>query len=282
MKKLIALLLVLMLTAAASAETMIINPWTETTSEGLMQTLGLSFDVPEGAENIVYRMLEEEMLAEMQFDLNGIHFNARIKPAAESEDISGMHCEWLSDEPVAIGWCEGRLLHAEDGESTADLCLWFDAAPGLMYSLSALSPDGTDLLPLADAVYHVTQGDSYGLTSDALAEILSGCTYAGTAGSSLKEAIAACRLASYAAEIHAAECEPDECAAEALAMLPDDVLAGLPFHLSGIRTLMQSVFRDFDALRPLFDDAGCLADMEAILAAGDAQAHFNALMEALP
>lgn len=282
MRKLIAAMLALLMMTIACAETAVINPWTETTPDGLMQSLGLSFDVPEGAENVAYRMLENEMLAEMQFDLNAVHFNARIKPAVEFEDISGMYYEWASDEPAGVGWCEGRLLRAGDGESTADLLLWFDAAPGLMYSLSALSPEGTDLLSIADAVYRITQSDAYSPSSEALAEILSGLTYAGTAGSSLKEAIAACRLTACAAEIHAAECEPEECAAEAISMLPEEVLPELAFHLDGIRALMQQVFRDFDSLRPLFDDAGCLSEMEAVLAAEDVQAHFYALMDALP
>ena len=41
-------------TASAFQETSVIgmpNPWTETDPDGLMQTLGLQFDVPEGAEN---------------------------------------------------------------------------------------------------------------------------------------------------------------------------------------------------------------------------------------
>lgn len=282
MKKLIALLMALMLMTGASAQTMIANPWIDITAEELMEMSGLSFNVPEGAENVIHRLLETQGMAEMQFDLNGLHFNARILPAAEFEDISGLYGEWTSDEPVSIGWCEGRLMRGSDGEDVYDLILWFDAAPGLMYSLSAISAEGTDLLPVAQSVYFATQGEADGLSAEALAEILSGCAYEGTAGSSLKEAGVACRLAAYAAEVCAAQCDLEACTSEAVAMLSEDVFAGLSFHLDGVRALMQDVFRDPESMRPLFDDAGCAEEMYTVLASADAQLHFDALLAQLP
>lgn len=160
MKKLTALLLTLLFLAGASAETMIANPWTDTTAEALMETLGLSLKIPEGAYTVRHRMLEAQSLAELQFDMGGIHFCARVKPCAEFEDISGVYGEWTKDEPAAVGWCEGRLMRSGDGEAIYDVLLWYDAAPGLMYCVSAVSAEGTDLLPVAGAVYRPVQGDA--------------------------------------------------------------------------------------------------------------------------
>jgi len=281
MKKLLAILLTLLMLTAAAAETMIANPWTDADPDRLMQALGLSFGVPEGAQDVAYRMLEAESLAEMQFTLGDASLTARIRPAM-FEDISGMYYEWTSDEPVSVGWCEGRLMRAPDGEETADLLLWWDAAPGLMYSLSALSPEGIDLLPVADDVYLVTQDDVDGLTAEGLAEVLAGCTgYAGTAGSSLKEAIAACALASYAVKTRAAECDLSV-AEEALSLLSAEQRSDLAFHLEGIRALLADAFDSFEPMRGLFDDAGCLGSAEEIFPREDARNHCEALLSALP
>ena len=69
--------------AVSAQSTGIANPWVETDADGLMQTLGLQFDVPEGAEDVGYRMNESEKLAEMRFTLYDMPFTARIKPAGK-------------------------------------------------------------------------------------------------------------------------------------------------------------------------------------------------------
>ena len=143
------------------------NPWVETDPDGLMQTLGLQFEVPEGAEDVVYRMNESAKLAEMQFTLNGVPLTARIKPAGtEIEDISGMYYDWEYEEmakgPYARRWFQEKMMAAHDGEDTVEVYLWFDMVPGLTYSLSAKAPDldGFDIIAVAEAVYHKTQGDA--------------------------------------------------------------------------------------------------------------------------
>ena len=169
MKRWIAIVLttLMLLSFSAFAETPgagMPNPWTETTAEGLMEALGLEFIVPEGAENVTYRMLKDEALAEMEFDLDGMRYTARIQPAVEWTDISGMYYEWENTlEDITIGgraaW-EGR---AADGDHTADLCLWFDVVPGLMYSLGTVGEgdlDGFDLTAVAEQIYAPVQGDA--------------------------------------------------------------------------------------------------------------------------
>ena len=160
MKKLICVILsACFLAFACQAETLIANPWIDTTAEELVQALGVSFGEPDGAEEILYRMLESENLAEMQFVLQGANCTARIKPAAEWEDISGLYFDWDSEESCEIGWCEGKILRAAGVD--IQLCLWFDIAPGLMYSLSIETSGGeaTDIPKLAGMVYLPAQGE---------------------------------------------------------------------------------------------------------------------------
>ncbi len=62
------------------------NPWVEMTAEELMEKAGVSFGVPEGAENVIYRYNAGEDMAEMQFTMNGTEFCARIQSAALEAD----------------------------------------------------------------------------------------------------------------------------------------------------------------------------------------------------
>jgi len=142
------------------------NPWTDMTKDELEQASGVAFGLPEGAENVVYRWLESETLAEMQFTLDGDEYCARIKPAAleagQLENISGMYYAWENEESVAIGSCEGTIGQYMTGSAEwVELCQWYDAAPGLMYSLSVYSTDldGLDLAAIAQTVYVPMQGD---------------------------------------------------------------------------------------------------------------------------
>ena len=146
----------------------ITDPWTDLTEEELTQASGVTFGVPEGAEDVVYRWLESESIAEMQFTLDGDEYCARIKPAALEagvlENISGMYFAWENEEEVTIGGhCLGTLGLAQTGsEDYTELCQWYDLVPGLMYSLSVYTtdPDGLDLTAVAEMVYVPMQGDN--------------------------------------------------------------------------------------------------------------------------
>ncbi len=135
------------------------NPWQDMTREELLEASGLTFGVPDGAENVIYRWLADENLAEMQFTLDGDEYCARIQPAALEEgellNISGMYLPWDNEEEVTIGHCPGTLGLSQTGsEDWTELCLWYDVVPGLMYSLSVytVDPDGLDLTAVAAMV----------------------------------------------------------------------------------------------------------------------------------
>ena len=143
------------------------NPWVDMTAEELTEASGLTFGVPEGAENVIYRYLPADGLAEMQFNWNGGEYTARILPVDLQEgqlmNISGMYFAWENEEAVTIGRCPGTIGQAQCGsEDWAELCQWYDMAPGLMYSLSVSTTDidGLDLTAIAEQVYIPVQGDA--------------------------------------------------------------------------------------------------------------------------
>ena len=151
----------------APEEEEIANPWTDMTQEALQQASGLTFNLPEGAENVCYRWLEADALAEMQFTMDGDEYCARIQPAeledGELMNISGMYFEWEHEEDVTIDHCHGTLGLAKTGsEDWVELCLWYDPVPGLMYALSVYTtdPDGLDLTAVAGMVYAPVQAIS--------------------------------------------------------------------------------------------------------------------------
>ena len=136
------------------------NPWEDMTAEQLAAETGLSFGVPEGAENVIYRYLRSDGMAEMQFSWAGGEYCARILPMEAEEngfyDISGMYYEWPAEDFVNIGACSGTLSQPVEDEGTwVERCLWYDPVPGLMYSLSVTAEDvdGLDLTALAEQVY---------------------------------------------------------------------------------------------------------------------------------
>ena len=102
----------------------------------------------------------------MLFNMGEDEFCARIQPAqladGELMNISGMYFAWENEESVNIGPCRGTIGQAQTGSRDwVELCQWYDAAPGLMYSLSVstMDPDGLDLTAVAEQVYLPLQGN---------------------------------------------------------------------------------------------------------------------------
>ncbi len=138
------------------------NPWEDTDAKDFVEKSGLDLNVPEGAENVSYRVLTETKLGEMRFTLNGVEFIARIKSVGEWEDLSGIYVTWDSTEDCEISYCSGKLMTGKlDGE-TVELVEWFDIVPGVMYSLSCSDKDldGLDIIAVAEQVFKPMQGNA--------------------------------------------------------------------------------------------------------------------------
>lgn len=158
MKKAFCAVLVLIVSLCLGAGALAVgmpNPWVDATAAEVMQALGVEFGVPEGAESVSYAMLPEEELAEMRFSWYGMDYTARIKPADCFEDISGMYYEWDLTDACSLQGCDGQVMRANEDGMSVDLCLWYDAEAGLMYSVSAGGEDldGFDIMAAAQAVY---------------------------------------------------------------------------------------------------------------------------------
>ena len=134
------------------------NPMVESDPEDILEKLGVEFLVPEGAEEVKYFIISNQM-AEMQFRLNGSECSARIQPAEEFTDISGMYYDWNRTDNCSIGRCEGKLTSSSSGEKPVSCCLWYDQVPGLMYSLSVVG-GSADALSTAASVYTPMQTES--------------------------------------------------------------------------------------------------------------------------
>ena len=138
------------------------NPWIETDKDGFVQKLGLDLNIPAGAKDVVFRVNEGEKLGEMNFTLDGIGFNARVKPAGTFEDISGMNYTWDHVEEGNLHWHQEKHMKGKDGDQTVEVFLWHDVVPGIMYSLSCKQPDadGFDITAVALMVYKPMQGNA--------------------------------------------------------------------------------------------------------------------------
>lgn len=141
----------------------IANPWTESSKEAMPETLGYGIDAPEGSTNVSYQVNKESGMGQVKFTYGdpSQDYTYRIKSASEFEDISGLNYTWEYEDKITIGWCEGTIKQAKDGDKTVQVCLWYDVAPGIMYSLStsAADLDGFDLTAIAGLVYYPMQGE---------------------------------------------------------------------------------------------------------------------------
>ena len=298
MKKILAMLLALgalltgALGAAGEADGVgMANPWVETDAEGVMQMVGVEFGIPAGAENISYSVLEVESLAEMRFTWNGLEYTARIKPCAAFEDISGLYYdEWLAEDPCEIQWCEGVCRRAQDDMGTVDVCLWFDVAPGIMYSVStsAADLDGFDIQAAAEQLFVPMQGDALGDAEQiaaALAPILTdGAGDAGTAGASLKQATVVADLIGLAANWQMAELEETvlaEGVEAALDQLDDEQKSAFAENFTALSAAADAAFADYAAVSGAYADAGVGEAMQALVEAERGDADWQALKAAL-
>ncbi len=103
-------------------------------------------------------------MAEMTFMLNGAACTCRIwstgAPADGLRNISGMDYEWASEDTAVVAGNDAELYWIQGEQGIA---LWYDDAPGLMYSLAVDAGASRDsLILLAKELYIPLQGDAGG------------------------------------------------------------------------------------------------------------------------
>lgn len=118
------------------------------------------------------------------------------------------------------------------------------------------------------------------VSADEILTVLEDCTgYAGTAGSSLKQAVAVCKIVSFAEERRLADipsAELDKAFSIALARLDETRREELPTNLKGISSLVERARADWDSVSGLFESAGVEEEAAALLSSDEAYAHFLA------
>ena len=142
------------------------NPWREITEADAGKLCPRLFRVPDGAQNARWSAMGSAAdpsgvpgaLVQLKFDLDGGSFTARAQRTAEETDVSGMYCEWVaSTEGVLKSWGDlpCRCLGSQGESGRAELCLWYDTAAGVSYSLSVTEADldVSDLLAVAEAMH---------------------------------------------------------------------------------------------------------------------------------
>ena len=181
-----------------------VNPMTGTTREALEADTGIDLGPLGGVDNVSFYRIDtqDKVIANAQFECDGVSYDYRAAAAAGPEDISGMYYTWTQETAAAVGdsGVEGSVRLSDEG---AGVISWYDAVPGIMYSLSAGSGATAESLSrTAGKVFAPVQGDSgvpydpefaddmYGLLID-----IRDNYHPDTAGASLKQARYAAEMA---------------------------------------------------------------------------------------
>ena len=134
------------------------NPVTPATAEEVAAATGLTFTLPEDAENVVYYVIDGETpMAEAVFDWKGQEITYRIISALEYSDISGLYYDW---EQVLDWQIQGRPGHVCFNEGAAGFCGWYDVVPGVLYNVAVTENATAEFLTeAADALFVPVQGE---------------------------------------------------------------------------------------------------------------------------
>lgn len=150
----------------AGGAVQMVNPIKESSAQEILQKVGVEIGVPKDATNIRYSIIStsEGPTAQMDFDWKNSECTARIQPSGslQLEDISGFYYNWQNEATCNVSYnvAQVKWTSTADGE-TPGICIWWDAVPGLMYSVSMKNnADEQSLCELANAVYIQMQGDA--------------------------------------------------------------------------------------------------------------------------
>ena len=159
--------------AEESAEVGMANPWTDSDQQGVLQAMGFDMTSPEGATDVKYSYSESLGIAQMTYELDNASWTYRMQSASELSDISGMEYEWTDVQDGQVAGLEAKYYAYSDATEDTEyidnvfavqVVDWYDAAPGVLYSLSVSGTDinGLDIQVFAEQLYTPLQGDADG------------------------------------------------------------------------------------------------------------------------
>lgn len=131
------------------------NPWKDDVSaDDVYKLIDAYFIVPDGAQDVTYRINESDRLAEMNFTLDDLAFCARMKPTEALEDISGLYYEWDGELDDTVSGAEAKFRSAVSDSEMVHNVIWFDES-GMSFSLmtSDKDLDGFDITAVVEAMY---------------------------------------------------------------------------------------------------------------------------------
>ena len=143
---------------AIADDATIADPWETLTAEQLKALTGLPLNLPEGAEQPVYRWYRGDSIAEMQFTWKSGDYVFRARntlPDENVRDITGMYFTWENQKKISVNGCDGTIGMAQTGiGTTAEFCTWYDESRKTLYSLTVVAPDtdGLDLPVIAEKI----------------------------------------------------------------------------------------------------------------------------------
>lgn len=137
------------------------NPWEEIDVEDMAPAIGYNLAVPEGATDVYCCVDKQDGIGELRFMLDETFYTARIKATSDFEDISGMYYDWTTTSEAKVGRCDAKCYRYVEEGNCAEICLWYDVVPGMMYSVSVWAPDldGFDITAVAPQVYAPMQDE---------------------------------------------------------------------------------------------------------------------------
>lgn len=110
------------------------------TAHSILLSMGLDTTVvPSDAADISYDVfpLDDLTVAETSFSLNEIRYSYHVAATGDVSlpfaDISNRSGDYREHTSSQIDWCDAELYYTEGG---AGKIIWFDIAPGLLYSVS--------------------------------------------------------------------------------------------------------------------------------------------------
>ena len=137
----------------------IANPMTETTLEEINRFYPV--ELPVGAVDETCYLIEnteENPLVQVDFNYEDLSYTYRILGTGEDNDISGMYLEWNETFDTNVGY-NSAVISLNEGKE--GMIIWYDAAPGIKYTLIMETGATLELLEdMANLIYIPAQGDA--------------------------------------------------------------------------------------------------------------------------
>jgi len=120
--------------------TQMVNPMAETDAAGIKAAIGEDLDVPAGAEDVYYYLIDGT-LGQADFTYNGNDYTLRIQKTDAFEDISGVYFT----NPIVNDYDEEVTIKVEE-DGSMGAATWYD--DGCSYSIS-MGEGASDTLLIA-------------------------------------------------------------------------------------------------------------------------------------